>query len=62
VSDLHAARNERRRELRQHLTARRSLVELLTHPSVEDPAREGPEQGQSSANPPRRRLKLYRED
>ena len=30
--DLQAARNQRRRELRQQLTARRSLVELLTHP------------------------------
>ena len=32
MQDLQAARNQRRRELRQQLTARRSLVELLTHP------------------------------
>ena len=32
LQDLQAARNQRRRELRQQLTARRSLVELLTQP------------------------------
>ena len=32
MQDLQAARNQRRRELRQTLTARRSLVELLTQP------------------------------
>lgn len=32
LQDLQAARNQRRRELRMQLTARRSLVELLTNP------------------------------
>jgi len=32
LQDLQTARNQRRRELRQQLTARRSLVELLTQP------------------------------
>ena len=36
MQDLQAARNQRRRELRQQLTARRSLVELLTQPSEVD--------------------------
>ena len=31
--DLQAARNQRRRELRQQLTARRSLVDMLTQPT-----------------------------
>ena len=38
MQDLQAARSQRRRELRQQLTARRSLVELLTQPdtSIDD--------------------------
>jgi len=32
MQDLQAARNERRRELREHLTARRSLADLLNDP------------------------------
>ena len=32
MQDLQAARNERRRELREHLTARRTLAELLNDP------------------------------
>ena len=38
LQDLQAARNQRRRELRQQLTARRSLVELLTQPANPSPA------------------------
>jgi len=30
-------RNERRRELRRQLTARRSLVDLLNHPATQTP-------------------------
>lgn len=37
MSDLHAAHNEHRGELRKHFTARRSLVELLTDPNIEEP-------------------------
>jgi len=66
LQDLQTARNQRRRELRQQLTARRSLVELLTQP------RPGSARGESartkntttadSATRAVTRLKLYRED
>ena len=66
LQDLQAARNQRRRELRQQLTARRGLVELLTQP------RSGSARGESaqtkntttadSATRAVTRLKLYRED
>lgn len=61
MQDLAAAGNQRRRELRQKLTARRSLAELLTQPAARQP--ELPTV--TGDNPPasnRRRLKLYRED
>lgn len=64
--DLQTARNQRRRELRQQLTARRSLVDLLTHPT--EPAATAATPGKavdtpSSQGVPRgRRLKIYRED
>jgi len=61
TQDLAAARNQRRRELRQKLTARRSLAELLTQPAPRQP--ELPtvtSDGPPAAN--RRWLKLYRED
>ena len=32
MQDLQAARNQRRRELREHLNARWSLADLLNHP------------------------------
>lgn len=60
MQDLQAARNERRRELRQHLTARRSLAELLNDPqparrkTAAAPAAPGAADGL--------RLKLYQED
>ena len=47
LQDLQAARNQRRRELRQQLTARRSLVELLTQPRTRRPP--------APPTPPRRR-------
>ena len=62
LKDLEAARNQRRRELRQHLTARRSLADLLTHP---DPPAPPVKSGDVPAHPPapdRPRLKLYRDD
>ncbi len=34
LKDLQAARNQRRRELRQQLVSRRSLVDILTHPET----------------------------
>ncbi|GGM17309.1 hypothetical protein GCM10011594_41710 [Nakamurella endophytica] len=37
MQDLQTARNERRRELRAHLTARRSLAELLNEPRPGNP-------------------------
>jgi len=67
LKDLQAARNQRRRELRQQLTARRSLVDLLTHPA-EPPAATATTPGKAVDTPngpgaPRgRRLKIYRED
>ncbi len=57
TQDLATARNQRRRELRQKLTARRSLAELLTQPAARRP-----ELPTVSAAANRRRLKLYRED
>jgi putative transposase len=68
MKDLQAARNQRRRELRQQLTARRSLVDLLTHPdqapagstraatvdTIDTPTDPGSSRG--------RRLKIYYED
>ena len=68
LQDLQAARNQRRRELRQQLTARRSLVELLTQPPATPP--DGSPTADTAAKDattedPRRpgtRLKLYRED
>ena len=65
MQDLQAARNQRRRELRQQLTARRSLVDLLTHPhpSAQDSMGQAPPvDAPAKAKPPRTRLKLYRED
>jgi putative transposase len=67
MQDLQAARNQRRRELRQQLTARRSLVELLTHPdtSIDDltvePVHADPV-AKETPKASRTRLKLYRED
>ena len=60
------ARNQRRRELRQQLTARRSLVELLTQPQPES-ARGATTRTKStttvdSTTRAITRLKLYRED
>lgn len=66
LQDLQAARNHRRRELRQQLTARRSLVELLTQPGPSTPehpveiAKSKPVDERTSRRG--RRLKLYRED
>ena len=65
LQDLQTARNQRRRELRQQLTARRSLVELLTqpHPSAvrrSETPKKSPAAG--SASKTGTRLKLYRED
>ena len=61
MKDLQAARNQRRRELRQHLTARRDLVDLLLHPAVE-PVPEPVNIPRGSNSTPARRIKLYRED
>ena len=65
MQDLQAARNQRRRELRQKLTARRSLVELLTQPAkstvgVADTV--GKTSAATRPDRPGTRLKLYRED
>jgi len=65
MKDLQAARNQRRRELRQQLTARRSLVDLLTHPDRAPASPPGAGTGDTPTDPgsPRgRRLKIYRED
>ena len=63
MQDLQAARNQRRRELRQQLTARRSLVELLTHAGNHPEAQPAPAESETRASKePRNRLKLYRED
>ena len=61
MKDLQAARNQRRRELRQHLTARRDLVDLLLHPALE-PVPEPVSIPRASSSTPARRIKLYRED
>jgi len=62
MQDLQAARNERRRELREHLTARRSLAELLNDPRPATPS--GSRDTRVAAPPaaPAPRLKLYAED
>jgi len=66
MKDLQAARNQRRRQLREHLTARRSLVDLLTHPDT--PAADDAGAGgqvrapRASPDPAKPRIKLYRED
>ncbi len=66
MKDLQAARNQRRRQLREHLTARRSLVDLLTQPDT--PATDYAGAGgadrapRASPDPAKPRIKLYRED
>lgn len=64
IKDLQAARNQRRRELRQHLTSRRSLVDLLT--AGASVAEAGANTSMTNAEEPVRprvnRLKIYRED
>ena len=67
MQDLQAARNQRRRELRQKLTARRSLVELLTQPhpptaNADADADAGKKSTTTRPGRPGTRLKLYRED
>jgi hypothetical protein len=65
LQDLQAARNQRRRELRQQLTARRSLVELLTQPGPESARGQTTRKKTPAADTTNRavtRLKLYRED
>ena len=62
MKDLQAARNQRRRELRQQLTARRSLVELLTHPDPSPPIAEPVDKPRASTTAEPRRIKIYRED
>ena len=61
MKDLQAARNQRRRELRQQLTARRSLVDLLTHPEPSPPI-EPVDKPRASTSAAPRRIKIYRED
>ncbi len=60
MKDLQAARNQRRRELRQHLTARRDLVDMLIRPAPVTAERA--EQPRASTSTPSKRIKLYRED
>jgi len=63
MQDLQAARNQRRRELRQKLTARRSLVELLTQPHPPTATADAGKKGTTTRpGRPGTRLKLYRED
>jgi hypothetical protein len=65
LQDLQAARNQRRRELRQQLTARRSLVELLTQPKPESARGQTTRRKTPAADTTNRaatRLKLYREN
>ena len=70
LQDLQTARNQRRRELRQQLTARRSLVELLTQPQPQPQPSSSrgdttQEKSTTIADPVTTagtRLKLYRED
>ncbi len=61
MQDLQAARNERRRELRERLTARRSLAELLNDPrtAARKSGADKPAAPPAATAP---RLKLYRED
>jgi len=69
LKDLQAARNQRRRELRQQLVSRRSLVDILTHPA---PAPTADRSGgadprktnatEEDGRPRPTRLKIYRED
>ncbi len=65
IKDLQAANNARRRQLREHLVARRSLVDLLTHPDTT--SADAGAAGQDAAprawtDPAKPRIKLYRED
>jgi putative transposase len=62
MKDLQTARNQRRRELRQQLTARRSLVDLLTHPEPSSLSTEPMDKPRASSTPAPRRIKIYRED
>jgi putative transposase len=66
LQDLQAARNQRRRELRQQLTARRGLVELLTQPKPASARGETTRKKTPTTADPvttaGTRLKLYRED
>ncbi len=66
LQDLQTARNQGRRELRQQLTARRSLVELLTQPPASSSrgvtTRKRNTTTAGSTAPAATRLKLYRED
>ena len=62
IKDLEAARNQRRRELRQQLTARRSLADLLAHPDPPPPATPRSDEPPKTPAPDRPRLKLYRDD
>jgi hypothetical protein len=50
------------RELRRQLTARRSLVELLTHPEPTPPTAEPADKPRASTTTAPRRIKIYRED
>lgn len=68
LKDLQAARNQRRRELRQQLVSRRSLVDILTHPetAAADPSGgadpDGTKTSEEDIRPRPTRLKIYRED
>ncbi len=73
LKDLQAARTARRRDLRTQLTSRRSLADDLTANTrqpippgtpltVRDPSRDPVLREESATTPPRRRLRLYRED
>jgi len=55
MQDLQAARNERRRELREHLTARRSLAELLNDPRPATPSGSRDNRPADGPRPQRRR-------
>jgi putative transposase len=68
LKDLQAARNQRRRELRQQLVSRRSLVDILTHPETPAADRsgradvDGTKMPEDDGRPRPTRLKIYRED
>jgi putative transposase len=68
LKDLQAARNQRRRELRQQLASRRSLVEILTHQAAPAGDRsgggdtDGTKTPEEDGRPRPTRLKIYRED